>query len=612
VPTRNAAARLCAAGLACVLLLTACRPTVDGGLPTAVVNQNRDAAGSRAGDTVRVRLVVEMARWFPAADDGPFLETAAFAESGGAPLIPGPMIRVPAGTPVAVALHNALADTLVVVGLGGPGRAADTLRLMPGAEDTIVSVPLTPGTYAYRAYALRAGQLDLAGVTEQLFGAFIVDSAGAPPDRVLVLKAWNGSDSTFVLTINGTSWPFTERLQVETGDTVRLRVINGGGSEHPMHLHGFYYLVDARGTWFADTAYAEPARRKVVTETLRAGETMSLTWVPDRPGNWLFHCHVAVHISAEQHEMLRSSSATAEGRTTGGHAELGMAGLVVGITVSGEEPVEVPGPLAAAWRVLVREHPAHYPDGTAAYAYAVQHGSSEPPLDEIHLPGEPLVLHRGELTAVTVVNRLPVPTAVHWHGIELQSYYDGVAGWSGRGTRLAPVIAPGDSFVALMAPPRAGTFIYHSHVDDQNQHAAGLIAPLLVLEPGAVLDTMRDHVWIFSQAGRSDSAPVVMNGGRPPAPLRAGDRHRIRIIAMAPSDEMDLELSGPNGGVIEWRALAKDGADLPVAQAISRPARLHTGPGETWDFEWIPEPGRYRLRVKTFNDFEVLIDARPP
>jgi hypothetical protein len=288
-----------------------------------------------------------------------------------------------------------------------------------------------------------------------------------------------------------------------------------------------------------------------------------------------------------------------------------MAGLVVGITVPGEEPIEVPGPLAAVRRVLVRERPAFYADGTAAYHYAIQDGPSEPAPDEIHVPAEPLILRRGDLTAITVVNRLPVPTAVHWHGIELQSYYDGVAGWSGSGDRLAPLILPGDSFVALMAPPRAGTFIFHSHVDDQNQHAAGLIGPLLVLERGVDRDTTRDHVWIFSQAGRSDSAPVVLNGGRPPAPLRAGVPHRIRIIAMAPSDEMDLELSGP-GGVVTWRALAKDGADLPAGQATLRPARLHTGPGETWDFEWTPAPGRYRLGVRTFNDFEVAVHVRRP
>jgi hypothetical protein len=56
--------------------------------------------------------------------------------------------------------------------------------------------------------------------------------------------------------------------------------------------------------------------------------------------------------------------------------------------------------------------------------------------------------------------------------------------------------------------------------------------------------------------------------------------------------------------------VAKDGADLPPSQATARPARLHTGPGETWDVAWTPAAGRYRLKVETFNDFEVPIEAR--
>jgi FtsP/CotA-like multicopper oxidase with cupredoxin domain len=53
-----------------------------------------------------------------------------------------------------------------------------------------------------------------------------------------------------------------------------------------------------------------------------------------------------------------------------------------------------------------------------------------------------LVLTRGEPTAIEVVNRSGEPTAVHWHGIELESYYDGVAGWSGTPGRTAPRFDP--------------------------------------------------------------------------------------------------------------------------------------------------------------------------
>ena len=42
-----------------------------------------------------------------------------------------------------------------------------------------------------------------------------------------------------------------------------------------------------------------------------------------------------------------------------------------------------------------------------------------------------------------MVNRLGERTAMHWHGMELDSYYDGVHGWSGSERKLAPMIEPG-------------------------------------------------------------------------------------------------------------------------------------------------------------------------
>jgi hypothetical protein len=79
---------------------------------------------------------------------------------------------------------------------------------------------------------------------------------------------------------------------------------------------------------------------------------------------------------------------------------------------------------------------------------------------------------------------------------------------------------------------------------------------------------------------------------------------------MTAGDEFDLELRRGDD-LVTWQPVAKDGADLRPAQAPPSPARLHAGPGETWDFEWRPAPGRYRLVMQTsFNDFEVEIRAR--
>ena len=98
------------------------------------------------------------------------------------------------------------------------------------------------------------------------------------------------------LTINGRSWPYTERITATVGDTLRWRVINATARNHPMHLHGFYYRVDSRGDIAADTTYSPENRRLVVTEGLQPLTTLTMDWSPDRPGNWLYHCHVGFHV----------------------------------------------------------------------------------------------------------------------------------------------------------------------------------------------------------------------------------------------------------------------------------------------------------------------------
>jgi manganese oxidase len=109
----------------------------------------------------------------------------------------------------------------------------------------------------------------------------------------------------------------------------------------------------------------------------------------------------------------------------------------------------------------------------------------------VRFPGSPIVLTRGEPTEIVVLNRADVPLGVHWHGLELESWADGVPGWSGMPGRVSPAIQPGDSFAVRMTPPRAGTFMYHVHSEPGHQLAQGLYGPFLVLEPGERRDRRR-------------------------------------------------------------------------------------------------------------------------
>jgi FtsP/CotA-like multicopper oxidase with cupredoxin domain len=258
-------------------------------------------------------------------------------------------------------------------------------------------------------------------------------------------------------------------------------------------------------------------------------------------------------------------------------------------------------------RLLVQSSPRHY-GKLAGFGYVVQQGSAEPARDSIQVPGPVLVLRRGEPVRITVVNHLAEPTAVHWHGIELESFPDGVPGWSGTTGRIMPPIEPGDSFRAEFVPPRAGTYIYHTHSNEQLQMGSGLYGPLLVVDSARPYDPETDKLIVVGGAGPADSlpqfgyqSPGLVNGSDnpPPLDLKVGRTYRFRLISLNPDWRVIFSLTSESA-LQQWRPVAKDGADLPATQRLPRPAWLLTGPGETADFEFTPRTrGDLRLEVKT-------------
>jgi FtsP/CotA-like multicopper oxidase with cupredoxin domain len=416
--------------------------------------------------------------------------------------------------------------------------------------------------------------------------------------------------------INGQSWPHTERLTYAVGDSVRWHVINASDELHMMHLHGFYFRVEARGDAAHDSALARTRPNTVVTTATRSGEWMSIVWSPERSGNWLFHCHFVSHMSAEQRldrrrlpgvivadESHDHDATTSEGfeRT---HATESMAGLLLGVTV---RPLRSTTNLAShrssrRIELFADTRPKMFGD-RPGFGFVVQKGPRRPAVDSVPIPGTPLLLTRGIPVRITVHNRIPTPIAVHWHGIELESYADGVGGWSGIGQRIAPMIAPGDSFIARFTPPRAGTFMYHVHNEHGDELASGLYAPLLVLEPGRTFDAETDRVFVLATGGpdaeRGDMARTFINGTASPDTLNlvAGTTYRLRLIDISANDAHTITLVGP-AGLLTWRALARDGRNLPVEQATPQLARENTASGVTRDFEFTPaEPGDFALTV---------------
>ena len=106
-------------------------------------------------------------------------------------------------------------------------------------------------------------------------------------------------------------------------------------------------------------------------------------------------------------------------------------------------------------------------------------------------------------------------------------------------------------------------------------------------------------------------------GKRSPAPLHltVGETHRLRFVTIHPDWAISYTLRN-DSTVARWRAVAKDGADLPPTLATVRPAFVVMGPGETSDFEFTPaKAGTWRIDVASQDagwhiPLEVLVEAR--
>jgi len=563
----------------------------DLSLPRIAANTNQCAAGILSKDGLTVELEIREGAFYPEDESGPSLQVFAFAEAGKQSQIPGPMIRIPQDTWVHVTVHNLIARDVLIHGMHTrPGENDDTIDLAAGATRDVTFSAGAPGAYYYWA---TAGGDTLGGrpykEDSQLHGAFIVDPRGAvAPDRVFVIGMWRdrplAQESFDVPVINGKSWPYTERLKYPLGSEVRWVWLNPSGNVHPMHLHGSYFQVLSAGDAEQSDPVPPSRMRDVSTNFMAVGGTMTTLWKPERTGRWIFHCHILTHISPEtsafHHESMHDGGQHTDPMNH-------MAGLVMGITIVARDGriMAHKSPKAERKLQLViakdNSNPKKYTYSILEAGQVTQTGGG---------PGPTLVLTRNQPVAIHITNQLDEATSVHWHGIELESYDDGVPGWGGDGPRVTPMIAPGKSFDALFAPPRAGTFIYHTHMNDLFQLTSGLYAPLIVLPEGTTFHPEGDKIFVLSRNGKRTDGELLLNGSATPAPLafRAGVRYRLRFIDILANNSIVIN-AVQDGKPVEWTPIAKDGADLAPVPPFAIPASFTIAPGETYDFTFTPE-----------------------
>ena len=146
-------------------------------------------------------------------------------------------------------------------------------------------------------------------------------------------------------------------------------------------------------------------------------------------------------------------------------------------------------------------------------------------------PGPLIEAEVGETIRARLTNSLSQPTTIHWHGLRIPASMDGTES-------VQTAVEPGESFDYEFTLPDAGTFWYHTHVNETEQLERGLYGPLVVRGPGEptldgdrvlMLDDLKlDADGRLSPFGDDHELHEGREGDDPPPQRFAGARARDR------------------------------------------------------------------------------------
>jgi len=220
------------------------------------------------------------------------------------------------------------------------------------------------------------------------------------------------------------------------------------------------------------------------------------------------------------------------------------------------------------------------------------------------IPGPTIEARVGDVLEVRLTNRLPEPTTIHWHGLQIPAAMDGT-------DMVQHPIAPGETFTYRFKLPDAGTFWYHPHSNEVVQLERGLYGAIVVRGPDEpqldgervlVLDDValdrKGQIrppgwWIEQHDGRQGGTRLVNGRREPELAIAAGQIERWRIVNAASARYVRLSIGerpfaiiGTDGGLID--------APVTVNEVLLAPAdrvELAVGPfeeGATITIETLP------------------------
>jgi FtsP/CotA-like multicopper oxidase with cupredoxin domain len=219
------------------------------------------------------------------------------------------------------------------------------------------------------------------------------------------------------------------------------------------------------------------------------------------------------------------------------------------------------------------------------------------------VPGPEIRVPYGQKLRIIVKNELPEPTAVHWHGIAVPNAMDGVPGVTQK------PIGVGKSFTyTFRARPagggQGGTFLYHSHYDEDRQVSLGLSAPFVIVPREqatsyAVDRTLMLGEWNLDPKTGATRPPMEMEGVLPnyftingksypatdPVNVKPGQRVLLRLVG-AGQFIHPMHLHGTA------TVIAKDGHTLQVPYKADV---IDVAPGERYDVTFTEPTGKWVL-----------------
>ncbi len=272
-------------------------PAATEGLGNAVLDPTEVLAdGTKVFD-----LTMEEAKW--EVEPGRIVD--AFTFNG---IVPAPMLKLDVGDTVHVRVRNELpmATDVHFHGLNLENRfdgvSPITQDLIePGETFTYEFVTDEQAVAMYHPHA--HGHML---VPNGMFGAVLVGQVRLPRGQTVGLEQVPAdlqvtreipmvlNDSGVIgFSLNGKSFPATEPYAATTGDWVLIHYFNEGNMVHPMHLHQFDQIVVAKDGYPLDAPYTAD------TVNVAPGERYSVLVQLDKPGVWVWHCHILPHVERE-------------------------------------------------------------------------------------------------------------------------------------------------------------------------------------------------------------------------------------------------------------------------------------------------------------------------